>query len=381
MDSGVEAAVVRGSLASAGLAPLELTVVIPTLNERDNIVPLLDKLRACLGGVAWEALFVDDDSSDGTASCLRELGRLDPRVRCVQRVGRRGLSSACVEGVLCSAAPVIAVIDADMQHDERLLPRMLDLIRGGDVDIVVGSRYMQGGGVGNWDRKRILISRFATRLSAAVVRAELTDPMSGFFMFRRDAFDRAMRRLSQHGFKILVDFFASSPTPLRYRELPYEFRERQHGESKLDAMVAWEYLMLIMDKLFGRYVPVRFVLFSLIGGLGLVVHMAILAATHIGAGLDFAWAQTAATFVAMFCNFALNNVITYRDKRLRGLRFLRGLGSFVLVCSVGAFANVGVGNYLFQSDQAWWVAGVAGVAVGAVWNYAVSSVFTWKGGK
>lgn len=357
---------------------LELTVVVPALNERANIEPFLAKLEPVLQGIVWDVVFVDDDSADGTADLVREIGRRDRRVRCIQRIGRRGLSSACVEGVLSTAAPYVAVIDADMQHDERLLAPMLDLLRKGDLDVVIGSRYAAGGGTGSWDRKRLLISRFATKLSQIVVRTTLTDPMSGFFMFRRDAFEQAMRRLSQHGFKILVDLFASSPRPLRFRELPYEFRERRFGESKLDAMVAWEYLMLIMDKLFGRYVPVRFVLFSLIGGLGLVVHMAVLATAHLGLNADFAWAQASATFVAMLANYALNNALTYRDRRLRGWRFVKGLVSFVLVCSVGAFANVGVGNYLFQSRSAWWLAGLAGVAVGAVWNYAVSSVFTWK---
>jgi dolichol-phosphate mannosyltransferase len=359
-------------------APVELAVVVPTLNELDNIRPFLERLEKALAGVAWEAVFVDDDSKDGTAQLIREIARKDARIRCVQRLGRRGLSSACVEGVLSSAAPYIAVIDADMQHDERLLPDMLRILSGGDTDVVVGSRYMQGGGTGSWDRKRVLISRFATRLSAVVVRASLTDPMSGFFMFRRDAFEQSMRRLSQHGFKILVDFFASAPRPLKFKELPYEFRERQFGESKLDAMVAWEYLMLIMDKLFGRYIPVRFVLFSAVGTLGLVVHMAVLAATHVGLGLSFVAGQSTATGVAMISNFALNNALTYRDQRLRGWRFLRGLVSFALVCAVGAAANVGVGNYLFQTEGSWWLAGIAGVVVGAVWNYAVSSVFTWK---
>jgi len=359
-------------------APLELTVVVPALNERPNIEPFLGKLEAALQGVAWEAVFVDDDSTDGTAELVRGIGRRDRRVRCLQRIGRRGLSSACVEGVLATAAPYVAVIDADMQHDERLLAPMLDLLRAGDVDVVVGSRYMQGGGTGSWDRKRLLISRFGTRLSQIVVRATLTDPMSGFFMFRRDVFEQAMRRLSQHGFKILVDLFASSPKPLRFRELPYEFRERRFGESKLDAMVAWEYLMLIMDKLFGRFIPVRFVLFSLIGGLGLVVHMAVLAAGHLGARLDFTLAQTMATLVAMVANFALNNLLTYRDRRLAGWRWMRGLASFVLVCSIGAVANVGVASYLFQSRPIWWLAGVAGVLVGAVWNYALSATFTWR---
>jgi dolichol-phosphate mannosyltransferase len=180
------------------------------------------------------------------------------------------------------------------------------------------------------------------------------------------------------GFKILLDLFATSPTPLRYRELPYQFRNRVAGESKLDTNVAWEYFVMLLDKFLGRVVPIRFIAFSLVGGLGLVVHLLILTLLYKGAGTSFLAGQIGATMVAMTSNFVLNNVLTYRDMRLRGWRFLRGWFSFVLACSVGALANVGVAQYLFEQDSYWLSSAIAGILVGAVWNYAVTAVYTWK---
>jgi dolichol-phosphate mannosyltransferase len=360
------------------VGPVELTVVVPTFNERDNIEPLVEKLELALAGIAWEAIFVDDDSNDGTAIRVREVARKKPYVRCLQRIGRRGLSTACVEGILASSAPIVAVIDGDLQHDETLLPAMLDRLRDEAVDIVVGSRYVAGGDSAGLSPARAWVSGLAGRLSRLVVRADLRDPMSGFFMMRRPAFEAAMRDLSGQGFKILLDLFASSPQPLRFAELPYQFRNRIHGESKLDTLVAWEYILLLLDKLVGHIVPVRFALFAMIGGLGLVIHLVVLGAAYRGFAVDFAAAQGMATVVAMTSNFFLNNWFTYRDRRLKGLRLLRGLFSFYVVCSVGAFGNVGVASYVFHADQSWWVAGVVGAIIGAVWNYATSSVFTWR---
>ncbi len=357
----------------------DLTIVVPTLNERDNLEPLLALVDAALGDLSWELMFVDDDSSDGTADHARALARRDPRVRCLQRIGRRGLSTACIEGVLASASPYVAVMDGDLQHDERLLPRMLDVLRNEPVDLVVGSRHVPGGGVGEGlSSGRIRISGLATRLARFICKAEIADPMSGFFMFRREVFERVVHRLSGQGFKILLDLMASSPRPLSVRELPFEFRRRRHGESKLDVVVAWEYGMLLADKLIGHIVPVRFALFALIGGIGLVVHLAVLWSSLTLLALGFVAAQTTATMVAMTSNFFMNNLFTYRDQRLRGWQLIRGLVSFYLICGIGAAANVGIAAYLFRADQAWWVAGIAGVVVGSVWNYAVSSVFTWK---
>jgi dolichol-phosphate mannosyltransferase len=288
----------------------ELAVVVPTFNERDNIKPLLELVASALDGIDWEVIFVDDDSSDGTALHVRQVAQHDPRVRCLQRIGRRGLSTACIEGVLASAAPYVAVMDADLQHDERLLPRMLATLKEEPIDLVVGSRYVAGGGIGDWSQRRAEISNLATRLSRIICKAEIADPMSGFFMIRRDAFDRCVRGLSGIGFKILMDLFASSPIPLRFKELPYEFGKRAHGESKLDSLAVWEYVMLIGDKLFGQVIPVRFLSFSLVGALGVLVHLTVLGIVLNGVGADFEASQAVATVVAMIGNFTLNNVLT-----------------------------------------------------------------------
>jgi dolichol-phosphate mannosyltransferase len=358
--------------------PADLTIVVPTFNERDNVPILFERINGALAGAAWELVFVDDDSSDGTIEAIRVLSRRHPNVRCIQRLGRRGLASACIEGVLSSTAPYVAVMDADLQHDEGLLPKMLGLLRSEPLDIVIGSRFAKGGDVAAMPRYRVRISEFGNRLARLVVKAELGDPLSGFFMLRRPVFDAAVRRLSAQGYKLLVDLFASSPNPLAYKEVPFTFRERLHGESKLDTLIALEYLQLLLDKLVGHVVPVRFILFAAIGAFGLVVHLAVLALSLKLLRLAFAAAQSVATLSAMTWNFWLNNILTYRDKRLHGIRLLYGLLSFYAVCGVGAIANVGIAAYVFYSDRSWWLAGITGALIGSVWNYTVSSIFTWR---
>jgi dolichol-phosphate mannosyltransferase len=356
----------------------ELTIVIPTLNESGNISPLLDRLRKTLQGVAWEVLFVDDDSTDDTRARITHEAQSDTRVRLLHRIGRRGLSSACVEGMLASVAPVLAVMDADLQHDETLLPKMLDAVKTQQADLVVGSRYMQGGDIGDWSATRARISQLAT-LMGRKLAGDLTDPMSGFFMIRRSAFDLAVRNLSAIGFKILLDIVASAKQPLKVVELPFTFGQRVAGESKLDASVSGQFVMLLLDKWIGHLVPVRFVMFSAIGLLGLVVHLVALWVALNVFKLPFAWAQGAATLVAIVNNFALNNLFTFRDKRLHGFALVRGFLTFLVVCALGALANVGVASYVYGDDEsAWWLAGIAGAAMSAVWNYAVTSVLTWR---
>ena len=358
--------------------PADLTVVVPTLNERDNVPLLVDRLEKALRGIAWEVVFVDDDSRDGTADTVRELAQHHASVRCLQRIGRRGLASACVEGILSSSAPYVAVMDGDLQHDESILPAMFEALRAEQIDIVIGSRFAVGSDFRSMSKLRVGISRFGNRLARLVVGAQLTDQMSGFFMLKRAAFDAAVRGLSAQGYKILVDIFASSPQPLVFKELGFEFRDRRHGESKLDTLVAFEYLQLLLDKLIGHFVPVRFVLFAAIGGLGLIAHLVVLVIALKLLRLSFPLSQAAATITAMTSNFFLNNVFTYRDQRLRGWKLLSGLLSFYAVCSIGAVANVGIASYVFNSDRSWWLAGLTGAVVGAVWNYTISSVFTWR---
>jgi dolichol-phosphate mannosyltransferase len=362
----------------ASAAPVELSVVVPTFNERANLPVVVEKLRACLVGVSWEVIVVDDDSPDGTAWAAAELAAAEPRVRCLRRIGRRGLASACVEGMLASTAPYLAVMDADLQHDETLLPRMLGILRATEADVVIGSRYLQGTEVPGWDPRRQGMSRLATRLARLVLRVDVSDPMSGFFMLRRQAFEEAVYGLSGIGFKLLLDLLSASPAPLRVRELPYRFRDRLSGESKLDGRAVQDFVLMLLDQTTGRWIPPRFVMFTLVGGLGVVVHMSVLAFLLKGLGVEFAASQTVATLAAMTGNFVLNNELTYRDRRLRGRRWLGGWLSFVLACSVGALTNVGIAAALFASDTNWVLSALAGILVGAVWNYAVTAFYTWN---
>jgi dolichol-phosphate mannosyltransferase len=359
------------------LEPLALAVIIPTFNEAANVEKLLTRLNLVLAGISWEAIFVDDNSTDGTADLIRSIGRNNVRVRVVQRIGRRGLSSAVVEGMLATSAPVLAVIDGDMQHDEALLPLLFGDIASGKADLSIGTRYSKGGGVGDWDVRRQRISRWATGLGQRFLGVELSDPMSGFFALSRDALMQAMPKLSGVGFKLLLDIVASSPEKLRVTEHCYQFRSREAGESKLDARVGLEYFNLLIDKTAGRYVPTRLINFLIVGGIGVGVHIALLWSAIL-LQASFLVAQSLAVWGAMTFNFALNNVFTYRDRRLRGWAALRGLLSFYAVCLVGAVANVGVGVWVNDHDGRWLLAGLAGVVLGAVWNYAASSALTWR---
>ncbi len=367
----------EAALSSPCRAPT-LAVVIPTYNEAENVPVMVERLQAVLAGIDWELIFVDDDSPDGTARRIRAIARAHPQVRVLQRIGRRGLSSACIEGMLATSAPYVAAMDADLQHDETLLPTMLHQLQTEPLEIVIGSRYVAGGGVGDWDDQRASMSRFATRLGQRLIKADLKDPMSGFFMLRAEVLQDDARELSGVGYKLLLDLFATHPGPLRFRELPYRFRPRQAGESKLDEAVVWEYLLMLIQKWVGPMLPVRFIAFSLIGASGVLVHMLVLWTSFKLADTSFLVAQSVATLVAMTTNFFLNNLFTYRDRRLRGWDLLRGWFSFVIACSIGALANVGVASWLFEAHSFWVLSALAGILVGVVWNYAVTAVYTWK---
>jgi dolichol-phosphate mannosyltransferase len=355
-----------------------LSVVVPTFNERDNVTVLYRRLETTLAGIPWEVVFVDDNSPDGTWEVVRSLAQRDSRVRCIRRVGRRGLSGACIEGILASSAPYAAVMDADLQHDETQLPKMVELLRSGQADLVLGSRYIEGYRTEGFNKQRAGASAFATEIARRLLRVDIADPMSGFFAIRRDRFEELAPDLSTQGFKILLDVVATAQGKLRAVEIPYTFGLRQHGESKLDSMVALDFLGLVLAKLTHDVISLRFVLFGLVGSLGLLVHLAALFVALELFGAPFAEAQATGAIIAMTSNFILNNFLTYRDQRLKGFAILRGLLLFYLVCSVGLFANVGVAFSVYDQEPIWWLAGAAGALMGVVWNYAMSGLFVWR---
>jgi dolichol-phosphate mannosyltransferase len=368
-----------GSEAAQASADLPaLSVVVPTFNERDNVPKLYRKLEAALAGIAWEVIFVDDNSPDGTWDVVRGLVQQDARVRCIRRIGRRGLSGACIEGILASSAPYAAVMDADLQHDETQLPKMLSLLQSGKAELVVGSRYIEGGSADSFNKSRAGASAFATEIAKRVLGVSVADPMSGFFMIRADRFEQLAPQLSTQGFKILLDIVATAEGKLRTVEVPFTFGSRLHGESKLDSMVALDFLGLVLAKLTNDTVSLRFLLFATVGSIGLFVHFATLFAALEVFALPFPEAQACGALLAMTSNFILNNFLTYRDQRLKGFAILRGLLLFYLVCSVGLFANVGVAFSVYDQEPIWWLAGAAGALMGVVWNYAMSGLFVWR---
>ncbi len=364
-------------VAEGPAAAYVLTVVIPTFNERDNVPVLLARLGRTLGGVAWQIIVVDDDSPDGTASVVKAIAAADGRVSCLRRVGRRGLAGAVVEGIMAASAPIVAVIDADLQHDETLLPAMLEHLRADRADLVIGSRYLRPGAVAlGLSPMRRAGSRLAAWLARRVLKTEVSDPVSGFFMVRRNVVEAVAPRLSSHGFKILFDIIASQPAPLRILELPYDFAQRRAGESKFDGRVAADYLSLVMARLTGDLIPPRAVMFGLVGASGLIVHLAVLRLCQ-GLGARFAAAQLIAALTAMTSNYLINNAVTYRDRRLAGAALLTGYLRFAGLCAIGLIANVAVAGLVHRLTPAWWLAGAAGALFGAAWNYVSTSVAVW----
>jgi dolichol-phosphate mannosyltransferase len=360
-----------------GEAGPELAVIIPTFNEVGNVQEIVKRLEVVLKDVRWEVIFVDDDSPDGTALAVMEMGKRNAHIRCLKRVGRRGLSSACIEGMLSTSATYLAVMDADLQHDEAILPQMLEHLRTQNFNLAIGTRYMEGGGVGEWDSARQSTSKLATWVSQKMLGVKLNDPMSGFFMITRQAFEPCVNRLSSMGFKILLDIVVSSPQKLSYVEVPFHFRTRLYGESKLDQKVIWDYYLLLVDKTLGGYIPTSLVSFATIGALGVLVHMSVLALVLKELGFAFEQAQSCAVLIAMVFNYYLNNVLTYRDQKLSGREFWLGLFKFILACGVGAAANVGVASFIYKGYGYWLFSGLAGILVGLVWNYLATSLIVW----
>jgi dolichol-phosphate mannosyltransferase len=384
-DTGPRALIDMPAATAAALAvpaalPPALTVVVPTYNECENVRPVVARLAAALEGIAWEAVFVDDDSPDGTAREVRAVAREDVRVRLHQRIGRRGLAGACIEGILSSAAPVVAVIDADLQHDEGLLPEMFHAL-GDDpgLQLVIGSRNVAEGSAGSGlSRLRKWGSDRANALARRLLGITASDPMSGFFMIRRVAFNEVVLDLQKQGFKILADMLSASAGRWRVLELPYTFRPRSAGQSKLDGAVTLEFLGLLLARLTGGLLPIRFILFLMVGATGVGVQLSVVRVVMASAGVGFALAQPAGVLVAMTSNYMLNNAVTWRDRRLRGGAFLRGLCSFYAVCALGAVANIGTADATFAVLPNWAAASLAGAAIGALWNFWASLIVTWR---
>ena len=370
---------------------LQLAVVLPTYNERENIPTMVDRISAALQGVEWEVVIVDDNSPDGTSDEARQLALSNPRVRILQRIGRRGLASAAIEGMCSTAAPIVAVMDADHQHDPALLPQMLAALESGEYDLAYASRFAEGSSTEEWGRPdRVKASGFANRIATKVPGVELSDPMSGYIMLPAETLRADAHRLSGVGFKILLDILATVERPLKVKEFPMNFAARAEGESKLDQTVIFEFLIGLYDKWLGRIIPTRFALFGTVGAMGVAVQLGALwfiqktilgsqfSYGHWPKEVNFIAANSIAAIIAMTFNFVLNNELTYSDKRLRGFGpLVRGWAQFALTCSLGLLTNIGSSTALVRIGFHEVAAAVIGIILGSVWNFALSSKFVW----
>lgn len=359
---------------------IALTIVVPTYNEKLNVRPLVSLLDKALVDINWEVVFVDDNSPDGTADEIRELARTRLDVRVIHRIGRRGLSGACIEGILSSAAPYVAVMDGDLQHDETVLISMIASFNADpELNLVIGSRNVEGGSSGNGlSGMRSFGSDVATVMARKLLKIQVQDPMSGFFMIKLESFREVVGELQRQGFKILTDLLSASRGSWKIKEIPFVFKERQYGQSKMDSAVTLEYFGLILARLTGGAISIRFVLFLFVGLTGILVQLLMVGIFLNVMFLSFFCSQILAVILAMTSNFFLNNILTYRDQSLSGKYILFGLLSFYFVCSLGAVANVAVANLVYNFVPLWILASFSGSVISSLWNFMSSKWLTWR---
>jgi dolichol-phosphate mannosyltransferase len=334
--------------------PPVLSVVTPTFNEAENVGPLIAAIHDALGDLHHEIIVVDDDSPDRTWEVAGDIAAVDPRVRVVRRFSDPGLSPAVMAGFGAARGSVLAVIDADLQHDERVLPEMVRRVTEGEADVVVGSRGSDDGSYGDWGSGRRFVSWVAAMIARIFLRVPTSDPMSGFFAMSRSTFERLAPTINPQGFKILLEFIGQRRVRLRVSEVGYTFRNRLHGETKMSPSVIRSYLLAVVELRLGRQVKGQFVLYSLVGASGVLVNLAVfsvtdaidLGAVEIGFGRPIRWSLLLGIAASIVWNFVLNNYFTFWERRFHRSRLVWGFVQFTVVSLLGVVVHVSVFQFL-----------------------------------
>ncbi len=355
----------------------ELSVIVPVFNEAPNVGPMVAALEGALAGIDWEVIFVDDNSPDGTAGKVHDLAQRDSRIRLIVRVADRGLAKSAIQGMLSGNGDVLVVMDGDGQHEPEIIRRLMQPLVDGTADVATASRNLQEKQIAtSLSRRRVYLSQFGNLLCRMVLRRRLSDPLTGFFAIDRERFIQLADRLGDPGFKVLMDILSADRT-LRVQEVPFAFGARSQGESKLDLFVAWQLLMFLVSRLTAGLIPARFVSFAAVGLSGVAVHLVLLM-LFLSAAATFPVAQALAATGAATSNFAFNNLLTFRDQRLRGWAIIPGLLKFLLVSSAGLFANVAIATLTLNHLTDYVIlAALVGIAMDTVWKYVMSSRLVW----
>jgi dolichol-phosphate mannosyltransferase len=353
-----------------------LSVVICTLDESEAIVGVLREAGLALADLPHELIVVDDSTDDRTADAVQAVRAAQPNVKLVRRQGERGLGSAVIAGWTAAEGAVLGVMDGDGQHDPQMLLKLYAALHEDDADVAVGSRYMEEGPSG-LTGFRAALSRGGTALVALTLGLRIADPLSGLFLVRRDWVEAVRPRLSGVGFKILVDTVASGRRQPVVAQVPTALRPRGSGQSKLDLRVILDLAALLIEKRTGGLLSARFILFAGVGLSGMAANLAVLSAAHALGARSYALSAGVATLVAMMWNFLLNNVLTFRERRLHGAAFWRGLLMFCLASATGGLIAEAVGLGARGLNASWMTAGALGALAGGILNYLLASRLSW----
>ncbi len=361
---------------------INLSVILPTFNERKNILTLLDELLRLSDSYEIELIVVDDSSTDGTSSSVRELAKKDRRIRLINRLGRAGLSSAIKEGCLCATGEVLAIMDTDGQHEVRSIENGLEKLIEDKLDFVAGSRFLEKSNIkGLSDARRggSNVANSLARFSLPKRYTHLTDFMSGCMLLDRQSCISFIEKIDVNGFKFFYELLAVSKGKLKGEEIELIFQPRQYGSSKLDIAIVWDFLVSLVHTCLQRSIPRKAISFGFVGSTGVFVQFFVVYFLIWFIGIDFEKALPFAVVIAASSNFLINNALTFRSNRLKDRALMIGLFKFLLVSSLPIFANVGLTttffNYISPNIL---LSQFAGIIVVYIWNYAASSRLVWN---
>ena len=359
-----------------------ISIVIPTFNEVENIVPLLKKLTLILNDFEYEIVVVDDDSPDGTSDEVNKYMKKNKRIKLITRIGRSGLSSAIKEGLIFAQGKYLLVLDGDGQHHPSFILNMLEEMQRSKYDIVIGSRFLNNSKLEGLSNERSLGSKIANKMSRISLHknySKLTDYLSGCFCVEKEMTKKYIRKIEINGFKFLYELLSLSKGKLAVHEVPLIFKQRRFGNSKLDIAIVWDFLISIIHNLTLRLLPRRAISFGMVGISGVFVQLFITSFLVEIFLIDFYNALPFAVISAATSNFLINNQLTFRSDRLRNLGLVVGLLKFLIVASLPVIANVGITTAIYKYISAdTFIAQIAGIAIVYAWNYLASSSFVWK---
>ena len=382
--------------ASSELQPL-VSIVTPTYNEAENLPILIQRLHAALGVLPHEIIIADDNSPDGTWQVGETLATEDPTLRVMRRFHDPGLSASVLDGLSTARGEVLVVIDADLQHDTGVLPEMLSHVLSKRVDVCVGSRSTAGGGYGDWSSSRRFVSWVATMIAKLLLRVSVSDPMSGYFVVSREAYEQTAPSINPRGFKILLEFIGRNHQ-LRVDEVGYEFSNRIHGETKLNRSVIRSYLLGVAELRVGRQINPTFLLYAMVGLVGLAVNSVLFTLAEavgfpqITTGLNAAIDPIATSFlfsvqVTILLLFAMNNEFTFWEQRYRGWALIPAFALYEVMSLVGtcvhvavftSLQNIGFLLNLLGTSASRVVQNLIGASIALILNWFLNTTYLWR---